>query len=115
MDENSIYDVWNYNNQNSNNLQNQMSKVMEMVNDNFTDIITSSFKNGFEEGEKYGRNDENLSLKAKICSKLFSNTDFTDEDIFKIVGFGEEKWKVYILDFREKFEEGKRAVPKGQN
>lgn len=114
MDENSIYDVWNYNNENSNNLQNQLGKVMEMVNDNFTDIITSSFKNGFEKGEKHGRNDENLTLKAKICSKLFSNTDFTDDDIFKIIGFGEEKWKAYISDFREKYEEGKKVGLKRQ-
>ncbi|MBZ9621436.1 hypothetical protein G9F71_000830 [Clostridium sp. FP2] len=115
MDENSIYDVWNYNKENSDNLQKQISKVMEIVNDNFTDIITSSFKKGFDEGEKYGRGDENLTLKAKICSKFFSNTNLTNEEIYSVLGFGEEKWKGYISEFRSNFEEGKREGLKGQD
>ncbi|MBZ9689363.1 hypothetical protein G9F72_023995 [Clostridium estertheticum] len=109
MDDNSVYDVWNYNKENSYNLQKQISKVMEIVNDNFTDIITSSFKKGYEKGEMYGRSDESLIVKARICSKLFSNTNLTNDEIYSIVGFAEEKWKGYISEFRKKFEEGKRA------
>ena len=115
MDENSIYDVWNYNKENSDNLQNQISKVMEIVNDNFTDIITSSFKKGYKEGEMYGRSDESQIVKAKICSKLFSNTNLTNEEIYNILGFGEEKWKGYISEFRRKYEEGKIEGLKGQD
>lgn len=77
---------------------------MEMVNNNFTDIITRSFKKGYEQGEIYGQ--EDITLKAKICSKCFSKTNLTNEEIYNIIGFGEEKWKGYILEFRSKFEEG---------
>ncbi|NNU78144.1 hypothetical protein [Clostridium estertheticum] len=109
MDENSIYDVWNYNKENSENLQNQISKVMEIVNNNFTEIITSSFKEGYKFGESYARKDENITLKAKICSKFFSKSKLTNEEIYNIIGFGEEKWKSYISEFRSKFEEGLKA------
>mgnify|MGYP001585364867 CR=1 FL=1 len=109
MNESSIYDVWTYNKENSDNLQNQISKIMEMVNNNFTDIITSSFKKGYEQGEIYGRENENITLKTKICSKFFSKTNLSNEEIYNILGFGEEKWKGYILEFRSKFEEGLKA------
>ncbi len=108
MDTDSIFDVWNYNRAKDENLQNEMKKLMQLVDGDFKGIITNSFKNGFDEGEKYGRHDSNLVMRAKVVSKLLINTNFTDDDIFKIVGFEEEKWKIYVSDFRKKFEEGKR-------
>ena len=108
MDEKSIFDVFTYNNANSNNLQNQMKKIMKLVDNDFVDIITGSFKNGFEEGEKFGIQNSTLTLKAKICGKLFSCTNLTNMEIYKIIGFGKEKWIDYILEFRNKFEEGER-------
>lgn len=115
MDKNSTFDVFTYNNANSENLKNEMKKIMKLFDSEFVDIITGSFKNGFEEGEKFGIQNTSLTLKAKICSNFFSTTNLTNMEIYKIIGFGEEKWIGYISEFRNKFEEGERNFLKGQD
>lgn len=102
---NSLY----YKRLNEENLEIQMKKITELININLKEIIDSSFKKGFEEGEKYARNDENLNIRARITSKLFSNTTMTDEEIFQVVGFDEEKWKENIAYFRKQYEDGKKS------
>ncbi|WP_205694156.1 hypothetical protein [Clostridium sp. JN-9] len=106
MDFSNMFDDLYYRKIKEENIQEQMKKVIKLVNINFKDIIESSFKRGFEEGERYGRNDENLTVRGKITGKLFSNTTMIDEEIFEIIGLGQEKWKEYIPYLRNKYEEG---------
>jgi len=102
----SFFDVWNYNRGNSENLAIQTNEIIAIVNDDFKDMITTSYEKGYLEGEKFGREDECLALRAKVISQLFTHSNFTDEDIFIIVGFQEENWRSYISDLRKKFEQG---------
>lgn len=106
MDFSNMFDDLYYRKIKEENIQQQMEKVIKLVNINFKDIIESSFKRGFEEGERYGRNDENLTARGKITGKLFSNTTMINEEIFEIIGLGQEKWKEYIPYLRNKYEEG---------
>lgn len=108
MDFLDIFNALNYKNLNNENLQLQMEKLLELVNINFKEIIESSFKKGYEEGEKCGRSNENLIIRGKITGNLFSNSDLTNEEIFNIVGFGEEKWEKDIPYFREQYENAKK-------
>jgi vacuolar-type H+-ATPase subunit H len=108
MDFSDMFNVLYYREVKEENSQKQIEKVIDLVNVNFKEIIESSFRRGFEEGEKYGRNDENVTVRGKIIGKLLSNTTMTDEEIFKIIGLGEEKWKKHITYLRNKYEEGVR-------
>lgn len=89
------------------NLQKQVEKI-DKLNREIIEILQDSFRNGFDEGENSGRDSERINVRGKIVGKLFINTDMTDEEIYKIIGFGEENWKEHIKYLRKQYEEGLR-------
>ena len=110
MNESDISNIFYYKRLNNKNLENQLKKFAILLNNDFKEIIESSFKAGFDEGEKMASDNESLTIRGKIIGKLFSTTNLTDEDIYEIVGFGEDKWREYIKYFRGKYEEGKSEL-----
>ncbi|MCB2299895.1 hypothetical protein [Clostridium tagluense] len=109
MDGSEILNAFYYKKLNDENLENQLQKCNEFINNELKDIIENSFKTGFDEGEKTARADENLMVRGKIVGKLFVNTELNDEEIYVIVGLDEEKWREHIKYFRGQFEDGKRS------
>ncbi|WPC42828.1 hypothetical protein [Clostridium sp. JS66] len=107
MEAGDIFNALYYKELNDVNLETQLQKFNELINKDFRDIVESSFKAGFQEGEKMARANERLMLKGKIVGNLFVNTDMTDDEIYKIVGLGEEKWIEYIKYLRGQYEKGK--------
>jgi hypothetical protein len=106
MDSTDIIGAFFYKKLNNENLDKHGDKLSK-INQDFRDMIEDSFKSGFEEGEKSGRSDESIFVRGKIIGKLFRNTDLTDDEIYEIVGLGEEKWRDYIMYFREQYDKGK--------
>lgn len=105
MDNSDIFDAFYLEKLNNENLDNSLEKINKLNND-IKDIVEKSFKNGFAEGEKIGRTNESLTIRAKIAGKLFSKTNLNDNEIYEIIGFSESKWVEYIKYFREQYYKG---------
>jgi DNA-binding transcriptional MerR regulator len=85
------------------NLEKEMKNVNE-INHNIERLIKSSFKSGFNEGNKISISNEIYNIIETIVRNLLMNTDMTDNEIYGIVGFGEEKWIEHIKYLREEYE-----------
>jgi hypothetical protein len=107
MDSSEILNALYFKNLKEENLEKQVRKI-DKINREINKVLQDSFENGYAEGEKSGRNSERLNVRGKIVGNLFINTDMTDEDIYKVVGFGEENWKEHIKYLRKRFNEGVR-------
>ena len=106
MDSTDIMSAFFYKKLKNENLDRHWDKLSQ-INRDIMDMVEDSFKSGFEEGEKTSRSDESIFVRGKIIGKLFKNTDMTDDEIYEIVGLGEEKWRDYIKYFREQYDKGK--------
>lgn len=107
MDSSEIFNAMYFKHLKDENLEKQVKKI-DKVNQEIIKIIQDSFRNGFNEGENSGRTSERLNVRGKIVGNLLINTDMTDEEIYNIVGFGEENWKEHIKYLRKQYEEGLR-------
>lgn len=107
MEGSEIFNALCYKRLNDENLENQLGKFTKFLNNDFKDIIESSFKAGYDEGENMARANERLMVKGKIVGNLFANTNMTDEEIYEIVGLDEEKWVEHIKYLRGQYEKGK--------
>lgn len=107
MDSSDIFNALYFKHLDDENLEKQVKKF-DKLNKEIIKISQDSFRNGFNEGENNGRDSERLNVRAKIIGKLFVNTDMTDEEIYEIIGFGEESWKEHIKYLRKQYEEGLR-------
>lgn len=107
MDNSEIFNAIYLKYLNKANLE-KLTKNIDKINEDIINILQTSFRNGFNEGENSGRVSERLNVRGKIVGNLFINTDMTDEDIYNIVGFGEEKWMEHIKYLRKQYEEGVR-------
>ena len=107
MDSSDIFNALYLKHLNDENLEKQVKKI-DKLNREIIKILQDSFRNGFDEGENSGRGSERLNVTGKIVGKLFINTDMTDEEIYEIIGFGEESWKEHIKYLRKQYEEGLR-------
>lgn len=105
MDSSDVFNALYLKHLKDENLQNQVGKIHKL-NREIIEILQDSFRSGFHEGENNGRDSERLNVRAKIVGKLFINTYMTDEEIYKIIGFGEENWKEHIKYLRKQYEEG---------
>lgn len=114
MDSSDIFNALYFKQLNDENLQKQVKKV-DKLNREIIKIMQDSFKNGFDAGENNGRTSERLSVRGKVVGNLFINTTMTDDEIYEIVGFGEESWKEHIKYLRKQYEEGlMKKQKKGQ-
>lgn len=107
MDNSEVFNALCFKHLKEENLKKQFKRV-DKKNEEINKGLQDSFRNGFTEGEKNGRNSERLNVIGKIVGNLFVNTDMTDEEIYKVVGFGEESWKEHIKYLRKQFDEGIR-------
>lgn len=107
MDRSEIFNAIYFKQLKGEYLQKQVKKI-DKVNQEIIKILEESFRNGFDEGENNGRTSERLSVRGKIVGKLLIHTDMTDEEIYEIIGFGEENWKEHIKYLRKQYEEGIR-------
>jgi hypothetical protein len=107
MDSSEIFNALYLKHLKDENLKKYVKKI-DKLNREILKIIEDSFRNGFDKGENSGRSSERLNVRAKIVGKLFINTDMTDEEIYAIIGFGEESWKEHIKYLRKQYEEGVR-------
>lgn len=83
-------------------LTEDLNKSSKYINE----IAKSSYRTGFIEGEKLGRDDETPNIRERIVRNIFINTDMSDEEIYEIVGFDEVKWIEHIKYLRKEYEEG---------
>lgn len=107
MDSSDVFNALYFKQLNDENLQKQVKKVNK-VNQEIIKILQESFKSGFEAGENNGRTSERLSVRGKVVGNLLINTNMSDNEIYEIVGFGEESWKEHIKYLRKQYEEGLR-------
>lgn len=107
MESSDMFNALHFKHLNDENLQKQVKKV-DKLNREIIKIMQDSFKNGFDAGENNSRTSERLSVRGKVVGNLFINTTMTDDEIYEIVGFGEESWKEHIKYLRKQYEVGLR-------
>lgn len=107
MESSDIFNALYLKQLNDENLQKQVKKI-DKVNQEIIKILQESFRSGFDAGENNGRDAERLNVRGKVVGNLLINTNMSDNEIYEIVGFGEESWKEHIKYLRKQYEEGLR-------
>lgn len=108
MDDLDMFTALQLRNLREENLIKHKDNILKIQAD-IKDGLDDSFRHGFLEGYHIGKTDERFDVKGRIITNLIKDTRMTDEEIFEVVGLGEDKWIDYIKDLRGKYEEGKRV------